>query len=192
MGRRVTACNFRSPSQPILYVVHHSILQAFSYAAFRFFSRICKVFDCSKSMRASPQISFVGNKQNCLYSMHCDYLILTTQNGVVNGVATLSFSIGYSGLDSVESYGESKNRSVVGCNIKNSRIINKAGFLTDPSVSSAQAAVRSGANVLLQSACPGFGLCGDLVDGDDQDVWPITAITVRRTSMHTKFAEVEE
>jgi hypothetical protein len=43
----------------------------------------------------------------------------------------------------------------------------------------AQSAVRSRANTLLfQSACPGFGMCADVLDVDEYDAWPITAMTV--------------
>ena len=57
---------------------------------------------------------------------------------------------------------------------------NKAGTIVTASIQSAQSAVRSSANTLLfKSACPGFGMCADVSDADDYDVWPITAITVK-------------
>ncbi len=57
---------------------------------------------------------------------------------------------------------------------------NRAGSVVVASVQSAQSAVRSRANsLLLQSSCPGFGMCADVWDSDDPDAWPITAITVR-------------
>ena len=59
------------------------------------------------------------------------------------------------------------------------RIINRAGVPVTPSIASAQAAVRASSyNILFNSSCAGFGLCGDVVDGADQDVWPLTAVTV--------------
>jgi hypothetical protein len=101
------------------------------------------------------------------------------QEDVVNSVAFTSYSFGYDGLDSVKAYESEKNYSSTPCTVKHAQLVNKAGFVVRPSVSSAQAAVRWGANDLLQnSSCPGFGFCGNLLDGDDEDVWPITAVTV--------------
>ena len=60
---------------------------------------------------------------------------------------------------------------------------NKAGAIVKPSVQSAQSAVRSRANILLfQSTCSGYGMCADVSDAEDYDVWPITAISVRHLS----------
>ena len=100
------------------------------------------------------------------------------KGGVVQAVAQYRLTIGYSGLDAVQSYASLNNQSGEYCAVKNSLMENKAGYIVKPSVTSAQAAVRSGANFLLQhSSCPGFGICGNLFDGDDEDVWPITAVT---------------
>ena len=109
-------------------------------------------------------------------------LNLLWQSGVVQGVGQYIYSIGYSGLDAVQSYTTANNESQA-CSIKNSLMLNKAGFIVAPSVASAQAAVRSGASAFLtQSTCPGFGICGNLIDGDDEDVWPITAVTASRSA----------
>ena len=98
------------------------------------------------------------------------------QNGVVNGVSDTSFSIGYTGLDTVY---ESTNDTKSPCRAKMASMINKAGNVVSPSVKSAQAAVRSGASSILYSnLCPGFGLCGNIQDGSDDDVWPISTVTV--------------
>ena len=64
--------------------------------------------------------------------------------------------------------------------MKIANVINKAGIAVQPSVSSAQAAVRASSSTMLRnSTCLGFGICGDLLDSGDEDVWPLTAITVR-------------
>ncbi len=88
------------------------------------------------------------------------------------------YSISYIGLDVVGKSSYS-NGTLNNCRGMLARLINKAQKAVSPSVDSAQAAVKSKASLLLtQSKCPGFGLCGDLLDGEDEDVWPITAITV--------------
>ena len=105
------------------------------------------------------------------------------QNGVIGGVAQFSNSIGYAGLDTVAGYKSAHNSSL--CTIKVAKMVNKAGGLVEPGVGSAQAAVRFGATALIQqSQCPGFGLCGNIFDGGDQDVWPITAVTVMNPALN--------
>jgi hypothetical protein len=100
------------------------------------------------------------------------------QDGVVDAIARTANSIGYAGLDVTYERG-SLNRSQTACGVKLARIINRAGVAVQPSVASAQAAVRaSSLSVLYNSSCPGFGLCGEVIDGGDEDVWPLTAITV--------------
>ncbi len=102
-----------------------------------------------------------------------------SQDELVNSIAFTSYSFGYDGLDSVKAYESDRNLSRTSCTIKHTQLVNKAGFVVRPTVSSAQAAVRWGATELLEkSSCAGFGFCGDLLDGDDEDVWPITAVTV--------------
>jgi hypothetical protein len=107
-------------------------------------------------------------------------LTIDVQEDLVNSVALSRYSFGYDGLDALKAYESEKTFSQSSsCAIKHAQLVNKAGFAVRPSVSSVQAAVRWGANNLLQnSTCPGFGFCGNLLDGDDEDVWPITAITV--------------
>jgi ABC-type phosphate transport system substrate-binding protein len=105
-------------------------------------------------------------------------LTYRVQGGVVDAVARSTYSIGYSGLDAIHERG-ALNRSQLLCGVKIARIINRAGVAVIPSIASAQAAVRSSSfNILFNSSCAGFGLCGDVVDGADQDVWPLTAVTV--------------
>ena len=108
-----------------------------------------------------------------------DTLIQVVQEDLVNSVASTSYSFGYDGLDSVKAYESDRNYSRTSCAVKHAQLVNKAGFVVRPTVQSAQAAVRWGATALLQnSSCPGFGFCGNLLDGEDEDVWPITAVTV--------------
>lgn len=102
---------------------------------------------------------------------------MCTQDGVGRAVSHIRNSIGYVGPDSTSNWGDFDNSSSH-CQIREAAMINKAGRVISASVSSAQAAVRSSAMKLLgESSCPGFGLCGNIQDGADEDVWPITAIT---------------
>ena len=102
----------------------------------------------------------------------------THQEGVIDAVSRTTNSIGYAGLYGV------LNRTEQSCGVKFSRIINRAGVAVKPSVASAQAAVRSfSLNIIHNSSCPGFGICGEVIDGGDEDVWPITAITVSQSKL---------
>jgi hypothetical protein len=95
----------------------------------------------------------------------------------VDAVSRIANSITYSGLDSAYEFGKLNGTSL--CRAKVASMINKAGRIVIPSVFSAQAAVRNSAtNILEKSTCPGFGLCGNVNDGSDEDVWPITAFSV--------------
>jgi ABC-type phosphate transport system substrate-binding protein len=101
--------------------------------------------------------------------------------GVVQAVSRIRNSIGYSGLSSLL-LDHVSNTTDGSCIIKLASIQNKAGEIVRPSAESAQSAVRSRANTLLfKSACPGFGMCADVLDAEEYDVWPITAMTVRFT-----------
>jgi ABC-type phosphate transport system substrate-binding protein len=100
------------------------------------------------------------------------------ETGVVTAVGRITNSIGYSGVSGVlqdiliNTTGEA-------CRIKMAVLTNKAGVTVQATIESAQSAVRSRANDLLfQSACPGFGMCTDVMDAEDYDAWPITAMTV--------------
>ena len=111
--------------------------------------------------------------------------ILGAQENLVEYVGRTTNTIGYAGLDVVHRFGSS-NRS---CAVQIANLVNKAGKVVGPSVDSAQAAVRASASQLMfNSSCSGFGLCGDLIDGPDDDVWPITAVTVRSDSVKTIFS----
>ena len=58
-------------------------------------------------------------------------------------------------------------------------MVNKYGSIVSANADSVQSAVRNKASDLIyNTTCPGFGLCADLSDGDQHDVWPIVAITV--------------
>ena len=72
------------------------------------------------------------------------------------------------------------------CSPKLASIVNKAGNIVNASIKSAETAVRSRAQDMMHSSCPGFGLCGDLVDADGPDAWPITALSVRLTTLLLK------
>jgi ABC-type phosphate transport system substrate-binding protein len=98
--------------------------------------------------------------------------------GVVEALGRISNSIGYSGISGVLQELLS-NKTEDPCRIKLAVMVNKAGETVQASIESAQSAVRSHANALLfQSACPGFGMCADVLDAEDYDAWPITAMTV--------------
>jgi hypothetical protein len=92
-------------------------------------------------------------------------------------VAELSFTIGYVGLDTV--LFSTHHNTTGACKVKIARVTNKRGARVSATVESAQSAVRSKLGALMdRSLCPGFGMCVDVQDGDDADVWPITAMTV--------------
>ena len=92
-------------------------------------------------------------------------------------VAGLSYSIGYAGLDSVLQ--SIRHNTTNACQVKIAQVKNKAGAVVSASADSAQSAVRSKLSALMdRSLCPGFGMCADVQDGEDRDVWPITAMTV--------------
>jgi ABC-type phosphate transport system substrate-binding protein len=104
-------------------------------------------------------------------------------SGVVEAVGRISNSIGYSGISGVVQ-DLLINSTDDSCRIKLAAMQNRAGEIVQPSINSAQSAVRSRANALLfQSTCPGFGMCADVLDADDYDVWPITAMTVSLTAI---------
>jgi hypothetical protein len=99
------------------------------------------------------------------------------QVGVLDSLSTLSFSIGYAGLDTVIKSSFFTNNTQSNCNLKIAKIQNKAGAVV--SAYNAQSAVRSRISVALEeSLCPGFGICADISDPNDVDAWPITAVTV--------------
>jgi ABC-type phosphate transport system substrate-binding protein len=101
--------------------------------------------------------------------------------GVIDAVGRISNSIGYTGLSNAiqDSLINSTDEK---CRLRLAAMQNKAGQTVHPSVDNAQSAVRSRATTLLfQSACPGFGMCADVWDAEDYDVWPITALTVSLT-----------
>ncbi len=98
-------------------------------------------------------------------------------------VASLSYSIGYVGLDSVTR--SIRHNTTSACRVKIARVTNKAGAVVSASAESAQSAVRSKLSALMdRSLCPSFGMCADVQDGEDLDVWPITAMTVPPAPPH--------
>ena len=103
---------------------------------------------------------------------------LFMQTGVINAVAKLQNTIGYAGMDSVDA-SQYYSTNATNCRVRVAYLINKAGQVISPSVESAQSAVTSSAqNLLSASLCPGFGMCAEIADGADSNVWPITALTV--------------
>ena len=99
-------------------------------------------------------------------------------------ISQISNSIGYASLDATVKYG-TINGTSQSCGLRMAKIINKAGAVVAANVASAEAAFRSSANNLISNtSCPGFGICGDLIDAADDDVWPITAISVSSLMCH--------
>jgi hypothetical protein len=91
-------------------------------------------------------------------------------------VAAVSYSIGYAGIDAVKQ--SSYHNTTGSCKVKIADMVNQAGAVVSASADSAQSAVRAKLSTLIdRSLCPGFGMCADVEDPADLDVWPITAIT---------------
>lgn len=86
-------------------------------------------------------------------------------------------TIGYAGLDSVLKT-KSEEQEFDTCILHVAAMKNKNGRVVLPSTDGAQAAVRSRASAFSDSACPGFGLCAEVHDGPDADVWPLSTLTV--------------
>jgi hypothetical protein len=112
------------------------------------------------------------------------------QDGVSTAVSHIRNSIGYVGPDAIAFW---HDLNFTGrCQVQEAFMINKAGRRVPATPSSAQAAVRSGAiKLLYQSSCPGFGLCAEIEDGSDEDVWPITAITVKVSSPESRNRSIQ-
>ena len=93
------------------------------------------------------------------------------------GVKGTSYSLGYSGLDTVVVARQTENASQA-CNLKMARIMNKYGSALPPTPQGAQAAVRSmNFRDTSQQQCIGFGLCANIWDGVEQDVYPVSTLT---------------
>ena len=111
-------------------------------------------------------------------------MLYSLQNGMLQAVDNTPFSIGYAGLVNVESYKRSTKVHYdsyprTSCTFRVAKIVNKAGDVVTASQAATQAALGPSAlSLLLNSACPGFGLCADISDADDSDVWPIIAVSV--------------
>eukprot|EP00961_Rhodomonas_salina_P060152 807691-Rhodomonas_salina.2 len=86
-------------------------------------------------------------------------------------------TIGYAGLDSVQNR-KAEEKEEDACKLKIAKLINKRGLVVEPTSEGAQASVRASASAFANSVCPGFGLCADVYDAADTDVWPITTLTV--------------
>jgi hypothetical protein len=99
------------------------------------------------------------------------------------------YSIGFAGLESVQAYTRAKSSSNItysqaidsrSCGIQIAKMVNKAGLEITASRASTQSVVRSRAtSLLLDSTCPGFGMCAEFSDAGDGDTWPIVAVSVR-------------
>ncbi len=100
------------------------------------------------------------------------------QEGTLSGVASIKNTVSYAGLDSIIAY-QSKEEEESGCHVKMAKMTNKYGTVVSATSDSAQAAVRANSAVLRSSPdCPGFGLCAEIMDSGDSDVWPVTTLTV--------------
>ncbi len=108
------------------------------------------------------------------------------QEGTIAGVAGMKNTISYASLDSILA-AQNQEEADSNCHVKMARMINKFGTVVSPTSDSAQAAVRSNSARLTSSPdCPGLGMCAEIMDADDSDVWPITTLTVSalRTQCH--------
>ena len=95
----------------------------------------------------------------------------------LKGVRGISFSIGYSVIDSVKQV-QSTQTSSEACHVQMAQVINKYGRPVPASAAGAQAAVRgTNFNDKIQQACPGFGLCANIWDGSEKDVYPLSTLT---------------
>ena len=128
-------------------------------------NNLCRIISIGGSVRIT-----------CIHHhYHGFFLILVTQM-VITAVNRFSYSISYAGLDSMH---VNQTAQYTSCSFKVANMINKFGTTLSATLDSTQSAVRNKASALIyNSTCPGFGMCADLSDGDEQDVWPIVAITV--------------
>ncbi len=93
------------------------------------------------------------------------------------GARGISFSIGYSVLDRIKIAQDNQPADEV-CRVQTERIINQFGKPVPATAAGAQAAVRgTNFNDKSQQSCPGFGLCANIWDGTEQDVYPISTLT---------------
>ncbi len=93
------------------------------------------------------------------------------------GVRGISDSIGYSVLDSVK-IAQKTEKPNEACLLQMALVINKHGTKVAATAEGAQAAVRAtNFNDKSVQACPGFGLCANIWDGNDKDVYPISTLT---------------
>lgn len=97
-------------------------------------------------------------------------------SGLLKKVVDYKSTIGYAGLDSVLKT-KSEEQEFDTCILHVAAMKNKNGRVVLPSTDGAQAAVRSRASAFSDSACPGFGLCAEVHDGPDADVWPLSTLT---------------
>jgi hypothetical protein len=95
-------------------------------------------------------------------------------------VIDLKATVGYAGLDSVEKM-KSEEDEFDTCILHVAQMKNKWGRVVAPTADGAQAGVRSKASEFEDSSCPGFGLCAEVYDGPDADVWPLSTLTVRNS-----------
>jgi hypothetical protein len=105
------------------------------------------------------------------------------QSGLLQLVVDYKSTIGYAGLDSVQQEKGMEDEFDT-CVLRVAKMKNREGYVVAPTADSAQAAVRSKAAAFASSACPGFGLCAEVHDGQDADVWPISTLTVRNPVCH--------
>ena len=93
------------------------------------------------------------------------------------GVRGISFSIGYSVLDSIKLAQDSQPADEA-CMVQTAHVINQFGNPILATTAGAQAAVRgTDFSDKSQQSCPGFGLCANIWDGTEPDVYPISTLT---------------
>jgi hypothetical protein len=84
----------------------------------------------------------------------------------------------------MKSYRTTNETQTESCDLRIAKMVNKAGKEVAVSAANTQSAVRSrAADILFRSSCQGYGLCADIFDADDEDVWPIVAMSVSPLNM---------
>jgi hypothetical protein len=109
------------------------------------------------------------------------------------GVRGISFSIGYSIIDSIKLAQDSQPADEA-CRVQTAHVINQFGTPVLATTAGAQAAVRgTNFNDKNQQSCPGFGLCANIWDGTEPDVYPMSTLTyvaVRTVNSEAECPEI--
>ena len=143
------------------------------------------VFNASEKLVAAPQrrsAQTAAPIRNCSltsapFSFLSGNMIQGTDPLGLVGVRGISNSVGYSVIDSVKIV-QASQTSNQACHVQMAQVINKHGTAVPASAAGAQASVRAmNFNDATQAACPGFGLCANIWDLGDKDVYPISTLT---------------